>query len=388
VRIILFSGKGGVGKTTLAAATGVRAAALGHRTLVMSTDAAHSLGDSLARPIGPEPTRVSENLDAMEIDAHHELEREFGPIRNFLARFFRGQGLDEVVADEMAVLPGMEELFSLLRVAELARGREYDLLLVDCAPTGETLRMLAAPDVLRFYFRKIFPIQRILARTVRPVAPLVTSLPVPEDDVFAAIKRLYERIEKLDPLLRDPRVTSIRIVLSLEKMVIAESERLFTYLGLYGYSVDAVIANRVLPEALKGAYFERWGRAQAVHMKRVREGFASMPILESPLRDEEVMGTGLLGTLSEEVYGRRDPLSVFHTSRPPRVEKRGSGYLFSFDLPFASSDRLAAYAAGDELTVTVDNWRRNIVLPRSLAGREVKEARLRGGRLSVVFGGR
>ena len=388
MRIILFSGKGGVGKTTLAAATAVRAASLGHRALVMSTDAAHSLGDSLALSIGPEPTRVTGNLDAMEIDVHHELEREFGPIRNFLTRFFKGQGLDEVVADEMAVLPGMEELFSLLRVADLARSRHYDLLLVDCAPTGETLRMLAAPDVLRFYFRKIFPIQRVLARTVRPVAPLVTSLPVPEDDVFGAMQRLYERIERLDPLLRDPKVTSIRIVLSLEKMVIAESERLFTYLGLYGYSVDAVIANRVLPDDLRGPYFERWGRAQAGHMKRVREGFSSMPILEAPLRDEEVMGTRLLGALSEEVYGERDPLSVFHTSRPPKVEKRGDGYVFSFDLPFASSDRVTAYAAGDELSVTIDNWRRNIVLPRSLAGREVKEARLRSGRLSVVFGGR
>ena len=275
-----------------------------------------------------------------------------------------------------------------LRVAELAQSRKYDLLVVDCAPTGETLRMLAAPDILRFYFRKIFPIQRILARTVRPVAPLLTSLPVPEDEVFVAVKRLYERIERLDPLLRDPKVTSIRIVLSLEKMVIAESERLFTYLGLYGYSVDAVIANRVLPGALKGAYFERWARAQARHMKRVREGFASMPILESPLCDEEVMGTPLLGALSGQVYGERDPLSVFHAGRPPKVERRGNGYVYSFDLPFASSDRLTAYAAGDELSVTIDNWRRNIVLPRSLAGREVKEARLRSGRLSVVFGGR
>lgn len=388
MRIILFSGKGGVGKTTLAAATGVRAASLGHRTLVMSTDAAHSLGDSLAVGIGPEPTRVAPNLDAMEIDVHHELEREFGPIRNFLTRFFKGQGLDEVVADEMAVLPGMEELFSLLRVAELARAGNYDLLLVDCAPTGETLRMLAAPDVLRFYFRKIFPVQRLLARTVRPIAPLVTSLPMPEDDVFAAVKRLYERIERLDPLLRDPQVTSIRIVLALEKMVIAESERLFTYLGLYGYSVDAVIANRVLPPSFRGAYFERVGRAQAVHMKRVREGFSSMPILESPLREEEVMGRPLLATLADEVYGERDPLSVFHTSRPPKVERRGDQYIFSFDLPFASSDRLTAYAAGDELSVTIDNWRRNIILPRSLAGREVKEARLRSGRLRVLFGGR
>ncbi len=388
MRIILFSGKGGVGKTTLAAATGVRAASLGHRTLVMSTDAAHSLGDSLSQAIGPDPTPVVPNLDAMEIDVHHELEREFGPIRSFLTRFFQGQGLDEIVADELAVLPGMEELFSLLRVAELAQGQKYDLLLVDCAPTGETLRMLAAPDVLRFYFRKIFPVQRLLARTVRPLAPLVTSLPVPEDDVFVAMKRLYERIERLDPLLRDPKVTSIRIVLTLEKMVIAESERLFTYLGLYGYSVDAVIANRVLPETLKGAYFERWGRAQAVHMKRVREGFSSMPILESPLRDQEVMGTELLKAVADGVYGERDPRAVFHTSRPPRVEKRGAGYVFSFDLPFASSDRLTAYAVGDELSVTIDNWRRNIILPRSLAGREVKEARLRSGRLSVVFGGR
>lgn len=388
MRIILFSGKGGVGKTTLAAATAVQAAALGHRALVMSTDAAHSLGDSLALPIGPEPTRVTENLDAMEVDVHHELEREFGPIRNFLTKFFKGQGLDEVVAEEMAVLPGMEELFSLLRVAELAQSQRYDLLLVDCAPTGETLRMLAAPDVLRFYFRKIFPVQRILARTVRPVAPLVTSIPVPEDDVFVALKRLYERIERLDPLLRDAKVTSIRIVLSLEKMVIAESERLFTYLGLYGYSVDALIANRVLPESLKGAYFERWARAQARQMKRVREGFSSMPVLEAPLREEEVMGTRLLKSLAEEVYGASDPAAVFHSCRPPKVERRGDGYVYSFDLPFASSDRLTAYATGDELSVTIDNWRRNIVLPRSLSGREVKEARLRSGRLSVVFGGR
>jgi arsenite-transporting ATPase len=388
MRIILFSGKGGVGKTTLAAATGVRAASLGHRSLVMSTDAAHSLGDSLAQRLGPEPTHVSERLDAMEIDVHHELDREFGPIRNFLTRFFRGQGLEEAVADEMAILPGMEELFSLLRVAELAQSRHYDLLLVDCAPTGETLRMLAAPDVLRFYFRKIFPVQRLLARTVRPVAPLVTSLPVPDDDVFVAVKRLYERIERLDPLLRDPQVTSIRIVLSLEKMVIAESERLFTYLGLYGYSVDAVIANRVLPQTLKGPYFERLGRAQAAHMKRVNEGFSSLPVLKSPLRDEEVMGVPLLAALSAEVYGARDPISVFHSSRPPKVEKRGEGYAFSFDLPFASADRLTAYAAGDELSVTVDNWRRNIVLPRTLAGRDVKEARLRSGRLTVLFGGR
>lgn len=388
MRIILFSGKGGVGKTTLAAATAVQAAALGHRALVMSTDAAHSLGDSLALPIGPEPTRVTENLDAMEVDVHHELEREFGPIRNFLTRFFKGQGLDEVVAEEMAVLPGMEELFSLLRVAELAQSRRYNLLLVDCAPTGETLRMLAAPDVLRFYFRKIFPVQRILARTVRPVAPLVTSIPVPEDDVFVALKRLYERIERLDPLLRDAKVTSIRIVLSLEKMVIAESERLFTYLGLYGYSVDALIANRVLPESLHGPYFERWARAQARQMKRVREGFSSLPVLEAPLREEEVMGTRLLKSLAEEVYGERDPALVFHSCRPPKVERRGEGYVYSFDLPFASSDRLTAYAAGDELSVTIDNWRRNIVLPRSLSGREVKEARLRLGRLSVVFGGR
>jgi arsenite-transporting ATPase len=211
---------------------------------------------------------------------------------------------------------------------------------------------------------------------------------MPEDEVFVAIKRLYERIERLDPLLRDPKVTSIRIVLSLEKMVIAESERLFTYLGLFGYSVDAIIANRVLPSTLKGAHFERWAAAQTVHMKRVREGFSSMPILESPLRDEEVMGVRLLGALSDEVYGDRDPLSVFHVCRPPKVEKRGDQRVFSFDLPFASSDRIAAYATGDELSVTIDNWRRNIVLPRSLAGREVKEARLRSGRLSVVFGGR
>jgi len=377
-----------VGKTTLAAATAVRSAALGHRTLVVSTDAAHSLGDSLSLDIGSEPTSIGPKLDAMEIDVQHELEREFGPIQAFLSRFFRGQGLDEIVADELAVLPGMEELFSLLRVAELAQGGNYDALVVDCAPTGETLRMLAAPDVLRFYFRKIFPVQRVLARTVRPIAPLVTSIPVPEDDVFAALKRLYERIERLDPLLRDPSTTSIRIVLNLEKMVIAESERLFTYLGLYGYGIDAVLANRVVPALFKGAYFERQRQSQAIHRRRVAEGFGSMPVLESPLRESEVIGIPDLEALGSVVYGATDPTDVFHRGRPPKIEKRGDGYAYSFDLPLATSDRVVAYASGGELTVTIDNWRRNIVLPRTLAFREVKEARLRSGRLSVVFGGR
>ena len=388
MRILLFSGKGGVGKTTLAAATAARSAASGKSTLVVSTDAAHSLADSFAQKIGSDPTRIAERLDAMEVDVHYELEREFGPIQAFLAKFFSGQGLDEVVADELAVLPGMEELFSLLRVAELAQRGVYDVIVVDCAPTGETLRMLAAPDVLRFYFRRIFPAQRLLARTVRPVAPMVTSLPVPEDDVFAAAQRLYERIERLDPVLRDPEVTSIRVVLNLEKMVIAESERLFTYLGLYGYAIDAVIANRIVPRDFEGAYFERVRRQQATHRRRVEAGFGALPILESPLLEDEVLGLLKLLDLGGLVYKTHDPVSVLHRGRRPKIEKKGLQYVYSFDLPLASADRITAVASGDELAITIDNWRRNIMLPRTLAGREVKEARLRAGRLSVVFGGR
>jgi arsenite-transporting ATPase len=285
----------------------------------------------------------------------------------------------------MAILPGMEELFSLLRVGEFARSGAYDVIVVDCAPTGETVRMLAAPDVLRFYFRKIFPAQRAIARTVRPVAPLVTDLPVPGDDVFAAAQRLYARLEELDPLLRDPGTTSVRIVLTPEKMVIAESERLLTYLGLFGYGVDAVVANRLLPESAGPAWSE-WLRVQRKHLRRVDESFAPVPILKSALAESEISGLPALSALGERIYGSADPSALLHRGRAPRVEKRGGVATLSFDLPFAEASRLAVVASGDELSVTVDNWRRNIALPRTLAGREILGARLVEGRLRVRFG--
>ena len=248
MRLILYSGKGGVGKTSLSAATAIRAAGLGHRTLVVSTDSAHSLADALDVKLGGDPTKVAPKLEAMEVDVSEELARHWGVIHDYLTRFMTFQGVEETVAEEIAILPGMEELFSLLRVRTFADSGRYDLIVIDCAPTGDTVRMLGVPEILNFYFSRIFPIQRTVLRTVRPVAQRMTDMPIPSDDVFGAVKSLYAQMEGMGPLLQDAKKSSIRIVLNPEKMVINESQRLYTYLNLFGFPVDAVIANRVLPE--------------------------------------------------------------------------------------------------------------------------------------------
>jgi arsenite-transporting ATPase len=387
-RIILYSGKGGVGKTCLSAATAVRAAALGRRTLVVSTDAAHSIADALERRVGATPTRIAAHLDALEVDVNEELSSHWGVIHEYLTRFMTFQGVDEAVAEEMAVLPGMEELFSLLKVKSHADRGDYDVIVVDCAPTGDTVRMLGVPEVLNFYFTRIFPIQRMVVRSVRPVAQRVTDLPIPSDDVFGAVKTLYQQMEGMAPLLQDPRRTSIRIVLNPEKMVVNESERLYTYLNLFGFPVDAVIANRVLPEEARSAYFERWFEIQATHLAEARKGFEPLPFLVARLFDREMVGLALLDEFARHVFGDRDPTAVFYEERPVEVKKEGRGYALYIRLPFAEKDRIQVWTRGEELVVQVDNQKRHLLLPRTLASRRLMGAAFSGQRLRIAFGGK
>jgi len=388
VRIILYSGKGGVGKTSLAAATGVQAARLGHRTLIVSTDSAHSLADAFDRPVAASATRVATRLDAIEIDVQRELASHWGVIHDWMTRLMTVQGVEEAVAEEMAILPGMEELFSLLKVKAFAESGRYDLVIIDCAPTGETVRMLAVPEILGFYFTRIFPIQRTVARSVRPVARRLTDLPIPSDDVFGAVKALYQQMLGMGPLLRDPARTSIRLVLNPERMVIRESQRLYTYLGLFGFPVDCVIANRVLPEEARSSYFDRWFEIQAAHLREARQAFDPLPFFEARLLDRELVGLEPLGAFGQQVFGEVDPAAVLHKEKPVEIKKEAGGYCLYIQLPFAEKDRIQAWTRGEELVVQVDNQRRNILLPRTLAGRRLEEASFAGRRLRLLFGER
>jgi arsenite/tail-anchored protein-transporting ATPase len=386
VRIILYSGKGGVGKTSFSAATAVRAASLGRRTLVVSTDAAHSLADALGSEVKGEPTRVAPNLDALEIDVNRELADHWGVIQEWLTQFMTFQGVNDAVAEEIAIFPGMEELFSLLKVKRYADQGIYDLVVIDCAPTGETVRMLGVPEVLNFYFKRIFPLQRTVLKSVRPVAKRMTDMPLPGDNVFGAVKDLFDELEGMAPLLKDPKRSSIRIVLNPERMVINESQRLYTYLNLFGFPVDAVIANRVLPPAARSEYFDRWFEAQAGYLVEARQSFEPLPFFQARLFDREMVGVPLLDELAREVFGERDPSEVFFEERPIEVQKEGKGYAMYIRLPFAEKDRIQVWTKGEELVVSVDNQRRHILLPRSLASRRLLGAAFRGQRLVVQFG--
>jgi len=386
MRIVLYSGKGGVGKTSLSAATAIRAARMGKRTLVMSTDSAHSLADALDRRVGPDPTEILPKLDAVEVDVNKELGSHWGVIQEYLTRFMTFRGVADTVAEEMAILPGMEELFSLLKVKTFAESGRYDVIVIDCAPTGDTVRMLGVPEILNFYFSRIFPIQRTVLRTVRPVAERMTDMPIPSDDVFAAVKALYEQMEGMGPLLQDPRRSSIRIVLNPEKMVIAESQRLYTYLSLFGFPVDAVVANRVLPEEARSAYFDRWFKIQAGHLETAREAFEPLPFFKAPLFDREMVGTEMLDEFGRRVFADQDPTAVLYQGKPIEVKKEKGAYALYIRLPFAEKDRIQVWTRGDELVVQVDNQRRHLMLPRTLAGRSVASAAFLEHRLRVSFG--
>jgi arsenite-transporting ATPase len=386
MRILLYSGKGGVGKTSLSAATAVLAARRGKRTLVVSTDSAHSLSDALDVEVGPVPTRIAERLDGLEVDVNRELADHWGVIHEWLTRFMTFQGVEDAVAEEMAILPGMEELFSLLKIKAHVESGRYDVVVIDCAPTGETVRMLGVPGALSFYFSRIFPIQRSVARSVRPVAQRLTDLPLPSDDVFGAVQALYRQIDGMGPMLQDPRRSSIRIVLNPERMVIKESQRLYTYLNLFGFPTDCVVANRVLPDAARSAYFDRWFEIQAAHLAEARRSFEPLPLLTARLFDREMVGLPLLEEFGHAVFGDSDPTAVLYAERPLEVKKEGGGYVLYLRLPFARKEQLQVWTSGDELVVQVDNQRRHLALPRTLASRPVTGAGLVEQRLRVSFG--
>lgn len=386
MRVLLITGKGGVGKTTVAAATALRAADLGHRTLVVSTDPAHSLADAFDLPLGDDPQPVVGRLWGQQIDAQRRLERYWGTVRDYLTDLFDWGGLSAIEAEELLVFPGMEELFALDEVQDHVRSGRYDLVVVDCAPTAETLRLLSLPDALSWYMEKLFPMERRFAKVVRPVLSRVVSVPLPGDEVFEAGEGFYARIDGVRRVLSNPEITSARLVVNLEKMVVGEARRTYTYLGLFGYSSDAVVVNRILPDEVTDPYFERWRELQAAHLAEVEEGFADLAMLRLRLFDEEMVGVERLRTVGRELYGDRDPTERLADVEPFRIETNGDLVELVMRVPFAERGDLDVLRSEDELYVTVGPYRRSMVLPDSLRRRTVRGAGLTDGVLRVRFG--
>jgi arsenite/tail-anchored protein-transporting ATPase len=390
-RVLLFTGKGGVGKTSVAAATAVRAAARGARVLVTSTDPAHSLADALDRPLGDLATTIDlpagGSLDAQQIDAQQRLERHWREVRDYLVSLLAWGGVGEVEAEELVLLPGLDELFALIDLRSQVRSGRYDLVVVDCAPTAETLRLLSLPDALRWYVERVVGPGRRLARAMRPLSRTrsTTSVPVPEDDVFGAVDRVHEDLAAVHALLQDPQRSSVRLVVNPERLVVAETERTATSLSLFGYGVDAVVVNRLLPDVITDPYLARWKQRQAEHLATVRAAFGPTPVLTAPLFDDELDGAEGLVRLGEAVYGDLDPLAVLADDRPMTVVADGDDQVLRLALPFAGKDDVDLHRRGGDLHLAVAGVRRTVALPAALQRREVGGARFVDGHLEVRF---
>ena len=385
MRVLLFTGKGGVGKTTVAAATAVRASRAGHRTLVMSTDPAHSLADSFDLAVGSEATQVGPDLWAEQIDAQERLESHWREIQDYFVALMNWAGVETIQAEELSVIPGLDEIFSLIDVKRHVDGGRYDVLVVDCAPTAETLRLLSLPEVMNWYMERIFPVERRVVKGVRPLVTRITSLPIANDRFFGAVERLHRNLEAVRRILTDSRSSTVRLVVNPERMVIAEARRTYTYLSLFGYRVDAVVVNRLLPDTVTDPYFGQWKEIQAEHLAAVRESFEPVPILTARLFDREMVGLELLERMGEEVYGDLDPVRVLYRDEPIRVRKRGQAYVLALRLPFVAREDTDVHRRGEELVVRVGSYKRTLILPQMLRRLDVQRAAFDGDDLEIVF---
>jgi arsenite-transporting ATPase len=392
MRILLFSGKGGVGKTSVAAATGLQLEKLGYRTLVMSVDPAHSLADSfnLEADTGlfsgktEDPLAVSDKLSIHEVNIQHEIKRYWREISTYIVSILRTTGVTDIEAEELAILPGMEELSAMMYVNQYRRENRYDVVVLDCAPTAESLRFVSMPTTLDWYMKHIFPWQRGLLRAVRPIANRVSPVELPSDSYFANMQRLFDRIEGVADVLEDPKTTSVRLVTNPERMVLRETQRAFVYFLLHGLSVDGIIVNRVLPDSVKDAWFAEWRQTQGNILEEIDRYFAPIPAKRVPLFTHEVLGRQRLEDLARALYGdKEDPAAVHRTEAPFRFEKEGERYSVRMQLPFAVKGEVGLFKKGDELVVQIGTLRRHIGLPTSMAALSPSRARLEHNELVV-----
>jgi arsenite-transporting ATPase len=390
MRILLFSGKGGVGKTSLAAATGLELSRLGYRTLVMSVDPAHSLADafdlgtSLFHGETSDPYPINERLAIHEVNIQKEIKRHWAEISSYVVSVLRTTGISDVEAEELAILPGMEELSAMMWVNQFRREQTYDVIVLDCAPTAESMRFVSMPTTLEWYMKHIFPFQRGIIRAVRPIANRVSPVELPTEGYFANIQQLFAKLDGVGELLEDPAVTSVRLVTNPERMVLRETQRAFVYFSLHGLTVDCVIVNRVLPQAVTDAWFEEWRASQARVLEEIEAYFAPVGVKRVPLFTHEVLGRERLEDLARALYGPgEDPARVERTEAPYTFGKQDGHYEVKLRLPFAAKGEVGLFKKGDELVVEIGTLRRHIGLPTSMAGLTPTRARLENRILTV-----
>jgi arsenite-transporting ATPase len=384
MRIILYTGKGGVGKTSIAAATGIKLAKSGKKVIVVSTDQAHSLADSLQVPLTYEPTFVLENMDAMEIDVVHESEKAWGEMQGFIKSLITSRAQDGIEVEELLVFPGLEELFALFKILDIYEANAYDVLIVDCAPTGETLSLLKFPEVFGAMIEKVMPMKRKMVKVAGPMIQRVTKIPMPKDALFAEIEVLFEKLERLQTLMLNKEIVSLRIVTTPEKIVIKETKRNFTCLHLYDYNVDAIIVNKVYPkEALEG-YFNKWVSLQEEGLQELEESFRDVPIFKLMLQKHELTSIPVLEAIST-FYGDVNPDAILGTQKIFTVVKVGDQQRLDIYLPFMEKHEMELSQNGGEIHISIRNEKRCFSLPAELHGKDIVSAKLENGVLTIQF---
>jgi arsenite-transporting ATPase len=393
LRIIFFAGKGGVGKTSVSAATGIKAAEMKKKTVVMSLDVAHSLADifDLDRELldqnQGQPIKINKNLYIQELDIQEEIQRYWGDIHRYLSSILFTTGLDEVLAEELAVLPGMEEISLLLYINKYVKEKEFDVILLDCAPTGESLRFISIPTTLEWYMNKVFKLERTVVKYVRPVAKKVYDVPLPGDEYFQAIEDLFDKLKGVDQILVDPKITTVRLVTNPEKVVLKETQRAFMYFCLYKMSIDAIIMNRVLPDNIKDEYFKGWIKGQQFHLEEAKDFFSPVPIFPVDLFAGEVIGYNDLKQLADQIYKDSNPLQRFYKDEPYQLIKTNGNYRLKLKLPFISKKDVELNKLHEELVIRIGGFKRHIMLPRQVASLNSVTAKLEGEYLNVLFKG-
>lgn len=394
MRIIMFAGKGGVGKTSVASATGIRAAEMGHRTLIMSLDIAHSLSDIFALDKGlvdqnkGMPVKIEDRLWIQELDIQEEIQRNWKDVYKYIASLFNTTGFDEILAEELAVLPGMEEVSSLLYINRYVQEGDFDVIILDCAPTGESLRFISIPGTLEWYIRKIFKIQRRVVSYIRPVVKRFYDIPLPEDDYFEALQNLFERLEGIDTILTDPGITTVRLVVNPEKIVLKETQRIFLYFSLYKMCIDAIVMNRILPPSIEEKYFDDWKESQRRYLKLAEEYFSPVPILPVNLLQSEPLGKRNLAKLGADIYGEHDPTQHFYHDQPYEFQQRNGQFIIRIKLPFISKETIELNRLPEEVVVRVGEFKKHILLPRHVSAYKDVKAKMDGSYLDIIFGGK
>lgn len=386
MRVLLYTGKGGVGKTSISAATAVRCAELGYRTVIISTDAAHSLSDVFKKELGDKPQEIARNLFGVEVDPNTEIRNNWAEIQSYIVAFLKSQGIEEVVAEEIAILPGIDEIMSLLKIRDFYESRQYDVIILDCAPTGATVKLLSIPDVFRWYIQKLFPIERKVMKVIKPVAERFVPFPLPEQVVFNSVEYLYRKLDELNKIMLDNKTTSIRLVINPERMVIKEAQRAYAYFSLFGYNVDSVMANRIFSEDISETAYGRWLNIQKKYLEEAKEIFSPLPIFRIKFFEKELGGLKDLSLLARECFGEEDPTAVYFKEKPVTFSHRDGIHTISIHLPGIKKEEVDLWIKGEELIVKVKNFQRNILLPHTFTAKEIKSAKIEKENLVIIFG--